>query len=106
MAEPEDISESEAEGGEPAGPGVGLAAALALGPGRRRGREKGDPEVDAFLKEQTRLARMQAEHLHEHGDLQISHLRWRRFSDQMKATLQAMTIVVGLAAASAVAVMA
>jgi hypothetical protein len=85
----ERIEEPEAEASElsPSG-AAGLAAAMASGLGRRKGAAKNDPELDAFLREQTRLARLQTEHLHEQREVQLSHLKLRRFNEWMKAALQ------------------
>ena len=45
-------------------------------------------KADAFLDAQTAIAWLQKEHLHEQRDLQISHLRWRRFNDWMRSGWQ------------------
>ena len=81
----------ENEGSESAAPGGTLdsgAAALALGGASRA-------EADAFLTEQTRLARAQRarieaqdDHIDEEQRLQLSHLRARRFSDYSKMLLE------------------
>ena len=73
-----------ARGGDPAG------ATLALG-------HPLDPRAAAYLEEQTRLARLQAENLVEQNEFELSHLRWRRFNDQMKGALQIMIVALGLA---------
>ena len=74
---------------------AGDAAAWALL--GRASREK----ADAYLDEQSSLIRLQKEHLHEQRLLQLSHLKWRRFDDQLKGALQIM-----LVALSAVVVLA
>ena len=81
------------------------AVAMALGRASKGGKTL-DADASAFLRKQTRLIDLQTEHLHEQRELQTSRLRWGRFSDRMKAVLQVMTAVVGLAVAAAVAVMA
>ena len=81
------------------------AVAMALGRASKGGKAL-DADASAFLRKQTRLIDLQTEHLHEQRELQTSRLRWGRFSDRMKAVLQVMTAVVGLAVAVAVAVMA
>ncbi len=53
--------------------------------------------ADAYLAEQLRLARLQAESLIEQNAFELSHLRWRRFNDQMKGALQIMIVALGLA---------
>ena len=103
MAEP--IEEPEAEAEEGPAP-ISPAAALAVGLRKGRGRDKPDPKLDAFLDEQTRLVRLQTEHLHEQRELTLSHMRWRRFSDRMKAVLQVMTAGLGVLVACGVAWMA
>ncbi len=54
-----------------------------------------DPRAGAYLEEQTRLARQQAENLREQNAFELSHLRWRRFNDQMKGALQIMAVALG-----------
>ena len=79
--------------------------AIALELRKRRG-GRAEPEFDGFLRDQRRLINLQAEHLHEQRELTLSRLRWARFSDRLKALLQVLTIMVGMAFAGAVAVMA
>jgi tetratricopeptide (TPR) repeat protein len=104
MAElPEQDSGAEAESTvEP----ISAAAAMAIGVRKGRSREHADPEFDAFLRDQRRLISLQTEHMHEQRELVLSRLRWGRFSDRLKALLQSLTVLVGLAFAGAVAVMA
>ncbi|HEX4095710.1 MAG TPA: hypothetical protein VHX64_03230, partial [Caulobacteraceae bacterium] len=99
--------EPETEGAEPTSPGSGsIAAAMTAALRRRRKGDKGDPEFDAFLRKQSRLIDLQTEHLHEQRTLILSRLRWGRFSDRLKALLQVLTLLVGLALVAVVAVMA
>ena len=102
----EAVEEPEAEiGGGPGAPAAsGPAMAMALG--RKAGKAKPDPVADDFLREQTRLARLQSEHLHEQRELMLSRQRLGRFSDRMKALLQIMTAVVGAAVVALIASMA
>ena len=82
-------------------------AAVAMALGRTsKGSKVLDADASAFLRKQTRLIDLQTEHLHEQRELQTSRLRWGRFSDRMKAMLQVMTALVGLAVAGAVGIMA
>ncbi|HEY5411171.1 MAG TPA: hypothetical protein VIJ94_10640, partial [Caulobacteraceae bacterium] len=81
-------------------------AAVALALGKTRAGAKLPPETAAFLLKQTRLIDLQTEHLHEQRELVLSRLRWGRFSDRLKALLQAMTVLVGLAVVVGVGVMA
>jgi tetratricopeptide (TPR) repeat protein len=78
--------------------GAATAEALAMG-GAGRGK------ADAYLDEQIELAKLQKQSLIEQNQFELSHLRWRRFNDQMKGAMQIMIvalgtlIVVGIAAA-------
>jgi hypothetical protein len=81
------------------------AAALALGGASRE-------DADAFLKDQRkliakqgRLVDLQSEYLANKDLYELSHLRWRRFTEQMKGALQFMTAVVGAAVAGFVGIM-
>jgi Flp pilus assembly protein TadD len=103
----ERIEEPEAEAPEPSASGAaGLAAAMAAALGRRKGAAKSDPELDSFLREQTRLARLQTEHLHEQREVILARLRLGRWKDRASLALQGATALVGLAIAVAVGVMA
>jgi tetratricopeptide (TPR) repeat protein len=53
-------------------------------------------EARGFLREQKRLTRLQAKILHEQHALELSHMRWRRFNDQMKGALQIMAVALGV----------
>ncbi|HEX4301513.1 MAG TPA: hypothetical protein VHZ78_01880 [Rhizomicrobium sp.] len=53
--------------------------------------------ADAYLAEQLRLTRLQSDSLIEQNAFELSHLRWRRFNDQMKGALQIMVVALGLA---------
>ena len=59
--------------------------------------------ADAYLEEQIRLARLQAENLVEQNAYELSHLRWRRFNDQMRGALQIMLVALGLVVVVALA---
>ncbi len=105
MAEHVEEPEAEAVVGPP-----DLSAAAALAVGLKRSRSSPntaeDAKLDAFLDEQTGLVRLQKEHLHEQRELILSRLRWGRFSDRMKAAIQVMTALVGVAAVTAIGAMA
>ena len=94
-----DEAEAEARGG-----GDPLAMSAALEAARQ------DPKLasrlGAYVDQQARLVGIQTEHLHEQRDLVLSHLRWRRVSDRMKAVLQVMTACVGLAIVAGIGWMA
>jgi tetratricopeptide (TPR) repeat protein len=102
----ERVEEPEEEAGAGAAAPLSSAAEMALGLRRSRKGGKDDPRMDAFLDQQTRLAQLQAEHLHEQRELVLSRLRWGRFSDRMKAALQVLTMLVGLAIAGGLGLMA
>jgi tetratricopeptide (TPR) repeat protein len=68
----------------PAAEGIALGAGGTL-----------DPRAAAYLEEQTRFARLQIDNLVEQNAFEVSHLRWRRFNDQMKGALQIMLVLVG-----------
>jgi tetratricopeptide (TPR) repeat protein len=85
---------------------ISAAAAMAIGVRKGRARESHDPEFDAFLREQRRLISLQTEHMHEQRELILSRLRWGRFSDRLKALLQSLTVLIGLAVAAGVATVA
>ncbi|HWE46694.1 MAG TPA: hypothetical protein VG407_11765 [Caulobacteraceae bacterium] len=105
MAEQEDVGAGEAAS-TAATESAGVAAGLAVALGRQRKGQAKDPELDRFLTEQTRLTRLQAEHLHEQRALVLSRLRWGRFSDRVKALLQVMTVLAGLGVVVLIAAMA
>jgi tetratricopeptide (TPR) repeat protein len=103
MAERAEEPEAETLGGvDPISPATGLAVGLRKG----RSRDRDDPKLDAFLDEQTRLTRLQTEHLHEQRELTLSRLRLGRWKDRVSLALQGLTAVVGLAVAGAIGVMA
>jgi tetratricopeptide (TPR) repeat protein len=54
-----------------------------------------DPRAAAYLEEQTRLSRLQSQNLIEQNAFELSHLKWRRFNDQMRGALQIMLVAVG-----------
>jgi tetratricopeptide (TPR) repeat protein len=67
---------------------------------------KSNPEISAriaaylteqgtLVREQSRLAQLQAQSLVEQNAFELSHLRWRRFNDQMKGALQIMGVLLG-----------
>ena len=95
------VSELEAAGA-PA-PGVNPAAVGVALTGASR--DKADLFLDnqnVLINDQRRMLHMQMEEMREENPLKLSHLRWRRFTDQMKGALQIMTALVGLTAAVAV----
>jgi hypothetical protein len=81
-------------------------AAVALARRKTTRSRRIDQAAEAFLEKQGRLIDLQTEHLHEQRTLVLSRLRWGRFSDRMKALLQVMTALLGLAVVALVAGMA
>ena len=100
MIELSELPEAEDADPQPAP----AAVAIALGAAQ----ENSDLAVDAkeFLRKQSRLLELQMENLHEQRQLHLSHLKWRRFSDWMKAALQIVATAVGILAVVALVTMA
>jgi hypothetical protein len=65
------------------------AISIALN-GASRGR------ADAFLDKQIHLADLQIQNLQKFDAFGASHLRWRRFNDQMKGAVQFILLALGL----------
>ncbi len=87
-------------GGETPDP---VAVALALGGASRE-------QADGFLRDQRRLtvlqiARLKAQdaHFHEEAELELAHLRWRRFEDRMKGATRLVLVAVGALLLGAIA---
>ncbi len=55
-----------------------------------------DPRAAAYLERQGRFVDLQSANLIEQNAFELSHLRWRRFNDQMKGALQIMAVALGL----------
>jgi tetratricopeptide (TPR) repeat protein len=53
-------------------------------------------KADAYLDEQIELARLQKQNLLELNAFELSHLRWRRFNDQMKGAMQIIFFAAGI----------
>jgi len=77
-------------GGARAGGTSGAADAFALGAASRA-------KAEAYLDAQTHLARLQSQNLIEQNAFELSHLKWRRFGDQMRGVLYIFGVVVALA---------
>jgi len=58
----------------------------------------------SLVEEQTRLVRIQTEHLHEQREVTLSRLKWRRSSDRIKAGIQGLLVLVAAAIAGLFAV--
>ncbi len=86
MAEEDEAPEASPESSAARGDSVALA--LSLGAASRA-------KADAFLDEQITLSRIQAEKLRHEEFFERSHLRWRRFDDQMKGAWRLMLVAVG-----------
>jgi tetratricopeptide (TPR) repeat protein len=53
------------------------------------------PEARDYLRKQSILADLQIDTLRKQDEFETSHLRWRRFNDQMKGAMQIMLVAVG-----------
>lgn len=80
----------EGQEGSSAENGGNDPAALAIG---LRGASRA--QADEYLKKQGRLAELQIDTLEKQDEFETSHLRWRRFNDQMKGALQIMVVALG-----------
>jgi tetratricopeptide (TPR) repeat protein len=102
-----DVLESEG-GGEPetSPDPISSSAAMAIGVRKRGAGGKADAVFDSFLRDQQRLINLQTEHLHEQRELQLAHLRVRRWKDRMSLALQAFGVAGGAAIAVGLGVMA
>jgi tetratricopeptide (TPR) repeat protein len=74
------------------GSGDSAAVGLAL-----NGEPSTAAEARAYLREQTKLARLQSQNLVEQNAFELSHLKWRRFGDQMRGVLYIFGVLVALA---------
>lgn len=93
MAEQAESEGEEApEAPEPSGP---AAISIALDRTSAAGATAVDVEAAAFLRDQRRLINLQAEHLHEQRELQLGHLRVRRWKDRLSLSLQALAVTAG-----------
>ncbi len=52
-------------------------------------------EAREYLRNQNNIARLQVENLQKQDEYETSHLRWRRFNDQMKGAMQIMLVAAG-----------
>ena len=92
MAEETDREHGAVAGGASGGGVDPAAIALALGqPGSL------DPRAAAFLEKQSHLADLQIDNLQKIDEFELSHLRWRRFNDQMRGMLQVIAALFALA---------
>jgi tetratricopeptide (TPR) repeat protein len=97
MTEEADSEGVEAfEGPEAANP---AAVAVALDRTTSPAATAVDVEAAAFLRDQRRLINLQTEHLHEQRELQLAHLRVRRWKDRMSLSLQGLAVLAGAAIA-------
>ncbi|HEY1836397.1 MAG TPA: hypothetical protein VGG36_01975 [Rhizomicrobium sp.] len=55
-----------------------------------------NPRVDQLLERQIALSDLQIDNLRKQDEYETSHLRWRRFNDQMSGALQLMLVAIGL----------
>jgi tetratricopeptide (TPR) repeat protein len=54
-----------------------------------------DPRAAAFLEKQSAFIDLQADLLRQQDVFETSHLRWRRFNDQMRGAMQIMVVIAG-----------
>ncbi|HEY1837109.1 MAG TPA: hypothetical protein VGG36_05605 [Rhizomicrobium sp.] len=54
-----------------------------------------NPRVDALLDREIVLTDLQIDNLRKEDEFEVSHLRWRRFNDQMRGAMQIMLVLVG-----------
>jgi tetratricopeptide (TPR) repeat protein len=100
------IEESEVEAEAALNQSGSAAMEIALNRASRRGAGKRiDAKTEAFLDEQTELIRLQKEHLHEQRELQVAHLKVRRWKDRLSLAVQAMGLLVGAAVVIGLGVM-
>jgi tetratricopeptide (TPR) repeat protein len=52
-------------------------------------------EARLYLRNQNDIARLQIDNLQKQDEYETSHLRWRRFNDQMKGAMQIMLVAIG-----------
>lgn len=91
--------EGEPEGVEaPDGPEAPNPAAVSIALARTTPLDTAavDAEAAGFLKDQRHLINLQAEHLHEQRELQLAHLRVRRWKDRMSLSLQSLAVLAGV----------
>lgn len=100
--------QAESEGGEaPEGQEPLNPAAVSIALDRKTpGATAVDVEAAAFLRDQRHLINLQAEHLHEQRELQLAHLRVRRWKDRMSLSLQGLAVLAGAVIAIGFAEMA
>src|SRR5579862_758339 len=85
------VDETEDLSARGAGDSAAIGIAMAASPSAAE-------DARAYLREQTDLARLQKQNLIEQNAFEVSHLRWRRFNDQMKGAMQIMVVAIGLVA--------
>src|SRR5580698_4748345 len=61
------------------------------------------PASEAYLRKHGRLLDLQIENLEKQDEYEVSHLRWRRFNDQMRGLLQVMVVAVAALVVVAIA---
>ena len=61
------------------------------------------PASEAYLRKHGRLLDLQIENLQKQDEFEVSHLRWRRFNDQMRGLLQVMAVAVAALVVVAIA---
>jgi tetratricopeptide (TPR) repeat protein len=83
------------EDGKRQGAGRDAALAVAL--------NGASEEARTYLRKQSALADLEIDKLRKEDEFELSHLRWRRFNDQLRGALQIMMIAVGAVVVVAIA---
>jgi tetratricopeptide (TPR) repeat protein len=84
------IDESESFSARGAGDVAAVGIAMTAGSSARE-------ETREYLHRQSRIADLQIENLKKVDKYETSHLRWRRFNEQMKGAMQIMVVLFGAA---------
>jgi tetratricopeptide (TPR) repeat protein len=61
------------------------------------------PASEDYLRKHGQLLDLQIENLQKQDEFEVSHLRWRRFNDQMRGLLQVMAVAVAALVVAAIA---
>ena len=91
---------SDEDDGRPARSGNNVNALLAA----TLGTVSDNPRVDELLDRQIALCDLQIDNLRKEDEFEVSHLRWRRFNDQMKGAMQIMIVAVGALIVTGIAI--
>jgi hypothetical protein len=90
------MAEEQEDRAAKSAPADNLAARLALDTATAA-------EARDYLRRQNRLAELQIDSLGKQDEYELSHLRWRRFNDQMTGAARIMLVAVGALIVAAIA---